>query len=249
MANSKIEHQSWEPASVKEGGEKYAIILLNHSLDNKSDSAKSLFSHIWSKGCLRIGVDGGNNLLPTLNVLQPDIICGDFDSIKPEVKDDYCKLGSRIINTPDQNYTDFDKSIMLAMAERESNSTKFGFECIVAISSLAGRLDHVLSNINTLFKYADQVPIFLYDLEQSISWAIPYTKQHAIRVEHLKDSKWCSLVPVGQPAKVTTTGLKWNLYDDEMKFTGLISTSNELNGESEVTIRTTSTLLWTLHMP
>lgn len=38
----------------------------------------------------------------------------------------------------------------------------------------------------------------------------------------------CGLVPLTGPARVTTTGLKWNLNDDEISFGRFISTSNQL---------------------
>lgn len=60
-------------------------------------------------------------------------------------------------------------------------------------------------------------------------------------------SKWCSLIPIGNPCTVTTTGLKWNLTNDKLEFGGIISSSNEFNfSEKLVTVVPNNTLLWSL---
>jgi len=42
----------------------------------------------------------------------PDYICGDLDSIKPEVLEYYLKRGTKKKFLYDQDYTDFQKSLM-----------------------------------------------------------------------------------------------------------------------------------------
>jgi len=67
----------------------------------------------------------------------------------------------------------------------------------------------------------------------------------------MQNSRWCSLVPVGEPCTVTTTGLKWDLNEDVMQYGGLISTSNELETKSttKVTIKTSKPLFWSINIP
>jgi thiamine pyrophosphokinase len=50
-------------------------------------------------------------------------------------------------------------------------------------------------------------------------------------------------VPLTGPARVTTTGLMWNLNDDEISFGKFISTSNQFS--NEVVITTDRALVWT----
>ena len=67
----------------------------------------------------RICVDGGTNQLYELSLNNlasglspPHLITGDFDSIQEPVKEYYVKKGSKVIQTLDQNYTDFTKALM-----------------------------------------------------------------------------------------------------------------------------------------
>lgn len=123
-------------------------------------------------GTLKIGVDGGNNWLKEIEAAaQPDIICGDFDSIQPGLIDHYRKRGVQVVETPDQDDTDFGKAVTIALDARKSSS-RYAFESIVAIASLGGRIDHLLSSINTLYRNVADVPIYLYDIEESLSWVL-----------------------------------------------------------------------------
>jgi len=62
-------------------------------------------------------VDGGTNQLFDLtrnnvrDLLTPDLITGDFDSISPSVRTHYEELGARTVETLDQNFTDFTKAL------------------------------------------------------------------------------------------------------------------------------------------
>ncbi|XP_050117732.1 thiamine pyrophosphokinase 1-like [Malus sylvestris] len=56
----------------------------------------------------------------------------------------------------------------------------------------------------------------------------------------------CGLIPIGMPSgSTTTTGLQWDLAETEMRFGGLISTSNIVKGE-KITVQSDSDLLWTI---
>ena len=60
-------------------------------------------------------------------------------------------------------------------------------------------------------------------------------------------SSWCSLVPLIEPAVLTTTGLKWNLTGEILKFGQFISTSNEFASSSGyVEVESSSCILWSM---
>jgi thiamine pyrophosphokinase len=117
---------------------------------------------------LRVAVDGGTNFLPRDPKFKPDIISGDFDSVEKSAIEYFSQLdGCRIIPTPDQDETDFTKAVQIV-----SSQTDLSIEYIVAITGIAGRPDHLLSNFHTLFKSKHLLPVILLDPGFSVSCAL-----------------------------------------------------------------------------
>ncbi|XP_045522296.1 thiamin pyrophosphokinase 1 isoform X5 [Pieris brassicae] len=77
-----------------------------------------------------------------------------------------------------------------------------------------------------------------------------YNEQHKIEETRTFKRSWCSLVPVGECCDaVTTSGLKWNLNNQPLKFGSLVSTSNTFDRSELVKIKCSHTLLWSMRVP
>lgn len=70
------------------------------------------------------------------------------------------------------------------------------------------------------------------------------------RIANNPSSQWCSLVPVGRPCLLTTSGFRWNLHEERLQFGGLISTSNEFDPQIESSsVSTDAPILFSMHTP
>eukprot|EP00058_Branchiostoma_floridae_P027198 XP_002612689.1 hypothetical protein BRAFLDRAFT_229265 [Branchiostoma floridae] len=201
---------------------------------------------------LKAVTDGGVNRLhhTTKNNPEswiPDLITGDFDSASSENLQYYKDKGSEVICTPDQDYTDFTKCLQLVVQRIQEQNMQVDY--IVSVGAFGGRIDHVMANIHTLYEARSftSTPVILVD-EVSMACLLAPGKT-VLHVQTGGEGEWCGLVPVGGTCQhVTTTGLKWNLNDQPLKFGELISTSNTFDQSASglVTVETSDPLLWTM---
>ncbi|XP_068311457.1 thiamine pyrophosphokinase 1 isoform X1 [Pyrus communis] len=228
----------------------YALVFLNQSLPRFAPL-------LWDHAQLRMCADGGANrvyddmplLLPHENAVdvrkryKPDVIKGDMDSIRRDVLEFYARMGTQIINeSEDQDTTDLHKCIAY-ICDSAPNLDKSNL-CILVAGALGGRFDHEIGNINVLCRFSN-IRITLIS-DDCLIHLLPRTHRHEIHIQSSVEGPHCGLIPIGMPSgSTTTTGLQWDLAETEMRFGGLVSTSNIVKGE-KITVQSDSDLLWTI---
>lgn len=230
----------------------FALVMLNYHMP-------LLTVLLWNKACLRVCADGGANqiydsvphLLPhddpteVRKRYKPEVIIGDLDSVRPEVKEFYAGLGTKILeNSDDQDTTDFQKSVFYV--KDVIASTKTSNVKLVVLGAFGGRLDHTFANINVLFMFPEVRIVLLSD--ESMAFLLPKNFNHEVLINSSIEGPQCGLLPVGGSSiSTTTTGLKWNLDKTSMQFGGLISTSN-IQINDVVTVHSDADLVWTISL-
>lgn len=148
-----------------------------------------------------IALDGAANTLMEMGI-EPSIVIGDLDSIKPEHL-----AVLKTLHKPDQNTSDFQKSMQYL---KEHNLLP-----AIILGVNGGYLDHILHNVN----------IFL-DTE-SVCYAPPLVCYGLKRAGHFKLPIHTKISLIGIPrAVVSTRGFKWELTDAILEFPGVNSTFN-----------------------
>ncbi|XP_015792549.1 thiamin pyrophosphokinase 1 [Tetranychus urticae] len=228
------------------GDQNFGLVILNHALDDLDSNQLDNFNNLWQSAKLKLSVDGGTNSLIDLGpTYVPDLITGDFDSIKESTTNYFKKLGVEIIETPDQNYTDFMKALFVLDEKHMRNQLNY----IVVLWQVNHRLDQSFSNISTLHKWSEEksdCPIFYLDLKGSLSWLM---KKGRHEIVSNSQPKWLSIVPFDGPATITSSGLLYNMNKMTLSFSSILSTSNQFAKSDEKAILEVedNPVLWSQH--
>jgi thiamine pyrophosphokinase len=130
-----------------------------------------------------------------------------------------------------------------ALASASSGAATHPY-AIIALGALGGRLDHTLGNINTLHMFPHLNILLMGD--GNLARLLP-TGCSNIRPDRSREGPTCGLVPLTGKAVASSSGLRWNLEQLEMQFSGLVSTSNIID-EDVVMVDTDVPLLWTTEL-
>ena len=183
-----------------------------------------------------IAVDGAAHVAKTLG-LQPDLICGDFDSLFLEQAISEFP-DSVILPTPDQNFADLEKAIRLALEYRPDKITLMG--------TLGGRLDHTLGNLALIGRYAEESRLSIKD-DSCVCLALSgNSERSATFLIDTKPGDTLSLITFQEGAVVSVEGVRWELQDHPLVI-GTHGVSNLATG-SQVRVTVLNGVVYVCHL-
>ncbi|TFK72917.1 thiamine pyrophosphokinase [Pluteus cervinus] len=228
---------------------KRALIILNQPFSYR------LLLRLWKTCQWRSCADGGaNRLYDILDEADrpgfgPDLIKGDLDSLREDVRRYYESQAVPVIHDHDQNSTDLMKCVAAVREVEGRESCEVSQYEIVILGGLSGRLDQTIHTLSYLHKLRHSRKRVYVVTDESIGWVLD-GGEHRIRIDHQILGPTCGLLPVGIASTIlTTSGLRWNLTNHESSFEGLVSTSNQLiPGEDVVFVKTSAPIWWCIEL-
>ncbi|GEM_PF-632632 len=198
-----------------------ALLVCNGPLD---EVAAALLRAAAASADLVVGVDGGARHLAALG-LTPHVVTGDFDSIPEETLAALEAAGTRVVPTPDQDYTDLDKALAYVLRERGASRVR-------VYAASGGRLDHVYAALSALLKYGrGPADVRLVD-GTGETW--PVTGELILTGDDLP-GRALSLLAFGRVTGVHLTGVHWPLRGETLA-------PGERDGTSNLVTETTVTI-------
>lgn len=150
--------------------------------------------------------------------IKPDVVTGDFDSLSPnEILE-----GIEVIETPDQNFTDFEKALQIILQRN--------FHDVYIYGSSGMEHDHFLGNLTTGLKYKEKLNLVFFD---DYSYYF-FTEKETVLEDY--NGRIISLYPFPVAINIETEGLLYPLYNEDLNLTNRIGTRNKAV-EDIVTIR------------
>lgn len=140
----------------------------------------------------------------------PDFIIGDLDSWD---KNQTIADRIKVIHTPDQNKTDFEKAILFLVDK--------GIEEFVVYGASGRSSDHFLGNLSVAMQYYRRYKIIFYD-----NYCHFFFAQHHELIKNVKNHI-ISLLPLPKVSKLTITGFEYPLTEQTLVFGGLTSLRNK----------------------
>ena len=199
-----------------------AVLFAGATITDYSFCEKYLQNADWIICC-----DGGMHHAKALGI-TPDYIVGDFDSVRPEVLEEYRNMGISIRQFPThKNETDMQLGMLLAL--------ELGATELVLIGGIGDRFDHTLANAHLL----------LYLLKKGVRGILVNEKNRVELIDkevtlYGKAGDLVSTIPLSMLVEgVTLEGLEYPLVDYDLALDDkLVAVSNVMTGtEAKVKIR------------
>ncbi|EKM58212.1 uncharacterized protein PHACADRAFT_139928 [Phanerochaete carnosa HHB-10118-sp] len=239
--------------SLQQNARQYALIVLNQPF------SLPLLQRLWNSTQWHCCADGGaNRLHDAFSELRhatserdlrttylPDLIKGDLDSLRDDVREYYASQNVEIVQDDDQYSTDLMKCVFALEEKEQAEGSQYD---IIILGGLTGRLDQTVHTMSYLHKLRKRRERVFCVTDDNVAWVLD-GGEHIIHVDHAYMGKTCGLLPVGIDSTIlTTSGLEWNLTEAESRFDGMISTSNHLVPGEPVRIKTTRPIFWTVEL-
>ncbi|KAG9690882.1 thiamine pyrophosphokinase, partial [Aureobasidium melanogenum] len=251
-------HPDAHPADfIKDGNElthldkdqsKPALIILNQPIADTK-----VLGRLWNHTSYRLCADGGANQLydlftqndpSQLDRYLPNIIHGDLDSLREDVKSYYKEHNVEVTEDPDQYSTDFGKAIKQVLREQPWQRN------FLVLGTIAGRLDQGIGLLSEIYreqhsKQHANIRFWLFS-ESSISFTLsPGTTTIHTPLGEKVITPNIGILPIFGPAHISTNGLEWDVTDWHTQMGGQVSTSNHIV-EDQITISTDAEVLFTV---
>lgn len=150
--------------------------------------------------------DGAYKFLKEKNI-SPDFISGDFDSLD-DIPNDI-----EVIETPNQDFTDFDKILQILFDK--------GYTTIDVFGASGKEQDHFLGNLHTAIQWKEKLNLTFFDNNSRYFLADKNTE-----ISDCKN-KIVSLIPFPKATNIITKGLQYPLKNETLTFGKRIGTRNK----------------------
>ena len=140
--------------------------------------------------------------------IRPDYVIGDFDSVSIDDISPFVE----VLERPDQDFTDFEKSLQII--------EEHGYDAVDVYGSTGQESDHFLGNLSTALEFKDRLNITFYD-----DYSIFFFADKSIELEGVQ-KRIISLIPFHKAKKVNSKGLKFPLNDLDLRLGKRMGTRN-----------------------
>ncbi|KAL8823204.1 MAG: hypothetical protein Q9191_006077 [Dirinaria sp. TL-2023a] len=236
----------------------------NYALSEERRSKKALDRHVLIVLNVPLTEREYVRSLLSSGVQIPDAICGDFDSLPPDVEDFYRRIGStEFVKDTDQYSTDFmkclkhiavkAKTIFLEALGPGGESDAPGHKLdIVVLGGLDGRADQAFSQIHHLYAANDLQSPYIGKTYLATAKSIMFLLEEGCNVIRTPVgpgllAETVGVIPIGRPSVITTQGLEWDVTQWPTELGGQISTSNHIKREV-VHVTTSNRALFTVEL-